>query len=749
MSHFLAEIFPIEIAEPTVNSFRLTPEVDREIGNRLSWRFSNYFPDLVVIWENKFFWVLGKPDTAIPERSQWKAALVDLQTELKSEIGDRDYSMQWAQNPQPNAEIFAQLAVRILKNDKAFASSVVWSQDRSEVKRNADFWAETFTKKQTAYPALALTLRSSFEFAGTLENFYENHPFRQDPEKLLVGLKVKDIERNSLATIAAIAGNIGDRRDKLVAKATGSISKQKLIETAETSPNQPVVSVCFGKDTKKFDYAMAALKPSITQGTADRFEIDYGKLLKAAKMRYQERKEGLESCKQDAIAALNLYGIELRKTCLNSSTDSEMFSTPTFNLEDTPLLFGNNKVFPRSKTLTGLSEGGVYRRHKKYENPQTKIRLSVLKVGDFKVKQEFIDGICQRLKKYHLETLPCHRDRGNIEIVSLEGLTAAESRARVEQAVEDLMMVPIDIVLTLLPQSDRHADENDGGSFYTLISSRLLRREIASQAIYERTFQEKRNWNNIFNQVIPGILAKLGNLPFVLKDPLEIADRFIGLDVSRQSKRKRSGSRNACASVRLYGKQGEFNSYRLEDAVSEGEEIDCRTLEQFLPGAELRGKTVLIYRDGRFCGDEVKNLRDRERAIRAEFILVECAKSQIPRMYELQTATAGDRRVSLDAPPKGLALHLSPYEVILVTTEVKSEEMGLPYPLRLRVIPKDGQQVSLDSLIEATLKLTLLHHGALKEPRLPIPLYGSDRIARRRLQGISPGSLDGDRQFWL
>jgi len=43
----------------------------------------------------------------------------------------------------------------------------------------------------------------------------------------------------------------------------------------------------------------------------------------------------------------------------------------------------------------------------------------------------------------------------------------------------------------------------------------------------------------------------------------------------------------------------------------------------------------------------------------------------------------------------------------------------------------------------------LLHHGALKEPRLPVPLFGSDRIARRRLQGISPGALDGDRQFWL
>ncbi len=77
--------------------------------------------------------------------------------------------------------------------------------------------------------------------------------------------------------------------------------------------------------------------------------------------------------------------------------------------------------------------------------------------------------------------------------------------------------------------------------------------------------------------------------------------------------------------------------------------------------------------------------------------------------------------------------------------------MGLPYPLRLKVIPdpEHEQQVSIESLIEATLKLTLLHHGALKEPRLPVPLYGSDKIAYRRLQGIAPGTVEGDRQFWL
>ncbi len=86
--------------------------------------------------------------------------------------------------------------------------------------------------------------------------------------------------------------------------------------------------------------------------------------------------------------------------------------------------------------------------------------------------------------------------------------------------------------------------------------------------------------------------------------------------------------------------------------------------------------------------------------------------------------------------------------MILVTTNV-TEKIGVPRPLRLR-IHEVGTQANLLDLIDATLKLTLLHYGSLKEsPRLPIPLYASDAIAYRRLQGTAPRYDDGDRQFWL
>ncbi len=174
--------------------------------------------------------------------------------------------------------------------------------------------------------------------------------------------------------------------------------------------------------------------------------------------------------------------------------------------------------------------------------------------------------------------------------------------------------------------------------------------------------------------------------------------------------------------------------------MTEGEEIPNRILQEFLPLADLQNKRVLIYRDGLFRGDEVKNILAWGKAISCEFILVECAKSQIPRLYNLSNK-------NLQQPTRGLVLKLLSSEVILVTTQVY-ENIGVPRPLRLKV-RDGGVSVDIKDLVDTTLKLILLHHGSLKDPRLPIPLFGADRIAYRRLQGIYPGELEGHKQYWL
>ncbi|AFY55098.1 uncharacterized protein containing piwi/argonaute domain [Rivularia sp. PCC 7116] len=732
---FLSEILPLIILKDlTLNfiCFRLSPEVEREIGNRLSWRFCHKFPDVIVIWYKKLFWALAKPNQVMPSQKEWREALTEICEELRKDIGDCDYSIQWVRQPQLKASILAQLAVRIIKITRPFSSKIALSEKQVEVKREANFWAETIEINNQLFSALTITVKSNFSYKGNLAEFFENHPFRQDPQKLLIGLKVRDIEHNSLATITGIIGNISEHRERLKEDATGAISKQALEEAPD---DQPVVTVQFGKKNKQFRYAMAALRPCVTAETTNKFEVDYGKLLKATKVACRERKELLGAYKKEANIVLTNYGLKLGQS-INSSSYSQLFWQPLLKLSETKLLFGNNRIGIQQRILTGLSQGGVYSRHEDYKDPSDKINIAALKIGNFQVSFSFLDEVDKRLKRYGFGSI---RAKENIKSISSESFTSIESRVNIEEAIDDLMERHPDIVLVFLPTSDRSTDDT-GDSLYSLVYSRLLRRGIASQVIYEDTLK-KVQVNNILNQVIPGILAKLGNLPYVLAEPLKIADFFIGLDISRGSKKKTAGTMNACASLRLYKENGEFNGYKLEDALIEGEEIPRRVLEKFLPRAKLKGKTVLIYRDGRFCGQEAIHLKEWAEVINSKFVLVECYKSGIPRLYNWNGQV-------IKAPTKGLALRVSSREVILVTTELKSENMGLPLPLRLR-IHEAGHQVSIEDLVDTTLKLTLLHYGSLREPRLPVPLYGSDVMAYRRLQGIYPGALDGDRQFWL
>lgn len=732
---FLSEILPLIILKDSKLNFicfRLSPEVEREIGNRLSWRFCHKFPDVIVIWYKKFFWALAKPNQVMPSQKEWREALTEICEELRKDIGDCDYSIQWVRQPQLTASILAQLAVRILKITRPFSSEIALSDKQVEVKREANFWAETIEINNQLFSALTITVKSNFSYKGNLAEFFENHPFRQDPQKLLIGLKVRDIEHNSFATITGIIGSISEHRERLKEDATGAISKQALEEAPD---DQPVVTVQFGKNSKQFRYAMAALRPCVTAETANKFEVDYGKLLKATKVVCRERKELLGVYKKEANIVLANYGLKLGQS-INSSNYSQLFWEPSLKLSETKLLFGNNRIGIQQRILTGLSQGGVYSRHEDYKEPSDKINIAALKIGNFQVGKLFLNEVQQRLQKYGFGSIIAPENK---KIVSVENYTSIECRTKIEEAIDDLMGRHPDIVLVFLPTSDRSTDDT-GDSLYSLVYSRLLRRGIASQVIYEDTLK-KVQANNILNQVIPGILAKLGNLPYVLAEPLKIADYFVGLDISRGSKKKTAGTMNACASLRLYKENGEFNGYKLEDALIEGEEIPRRVLEKFLPRAKLKGKTVLIYRDGRFCGQEAIHLKEWAEVINSKFVLVECYKSGIPRLYNWNGQV-------IKAPTKGLALRVSSREVILVTTELRSENMGLPLPLRLR-IHEAGHLVSIEDLVDTTLKLTLLHYGSLKEPRLPVPLYGSDVMAYRRLQGIYPGALDGDRQFWL
>lgn len=457
--YHLSEIFPVVHCQLNLAGFRLSPAIDRKLGNSLGWHFSKYFPNIVVVWEQGSFWILAKSQTQIPTQEKWKKALEQIQNKYSDKFGDRTYFIRWIDEPVPNALTIAQLAVRTLQINCHFSSDIVTNQNQIMVKRECRFWAETIEIGEREASAICFTPKTTFLYAKTLDHFLNNHPFRNEPEKLLTGLLIRDIDSNSTATIVELNGTIGGQREKLLQQASGAISREKLI----TAPDdEPVVSVQFGKNSHLYDYAMAALRPCIQSKTAFKFNVEYGALLKYTKIKYAERQKLLSQYKQDADKVLSSYGFEFNAKCVNSIEDPNLFWIPETKLEDTLLLFGNGVKSPKSKTLRGLSQGGVYSRHENFKDINRPIRLAILNFTSLEDKPFFV-VLEQRLSQYKFKL---HLTRENIKSASLEGLSEIEARAKVQTLVDEVVIVPPDLVLVFLPESDRGKDDSDGNSIY-------------------------------------------------------------------------------------------------------------------------------------------------------------------------------------------------------------------------------------------------------------------------------------------
>ncbi|AFY97140.1 Piwi domain-containing protein [Chamaesiphon minutus] len=727
--NFLAEVSLLKYQAQTLKftSYRLPPNLDLQIGKKLSYRLARHFPGVVVIWHEEIFHVLARLDGNIPSLDDWNIALQAARQELGTDSSCG--KLQQIKNSQPTAAIIALLAREILRVEPPFIPKKIPSDRKVKIVRRAIVDREIFRYQDLEYPALSLTSHSPITSSDNLADFIKKHPYRQNLEKLLINLQVETVDNNSKATIVAIVGTMSEYREQLIAKVRGGASRQAI----EKAPDdEPVVAVEFSSSKDKYYYALAALCPLITSKTAEQLELDWGKLTKATKIDYRERQELLTEYKDKAIKALMPYGIQLNKSSINHES---FFWKPINPIEDTELLFGKGKIYPYKDIIKGLTAGGIYRRSQRISSDLPISIATIDLIQSNSSSDRFMSEVEQQLKKFWCKFIRIDADRSNK--ISIENLDSPKGRAELDERLEDLLIPTPDLVFIFLPQSDRDRDDEDGGSLYYRIYEKLLNRGIATQFIYEKSLRNVEP-KHILNQVMPGVLAKLGHSPFVLAEPMEIADVFIGLDVSRKTKLKLSGTTSACAGVCFYGKQGEFLRAKSEDGIIEGEEIPRRFLEKLLPASDIKGKTVAIYRDGRFCGNEAQYLADWAAAIGAKFILIECCKSGCPRLYNLANGR-------LQAPDRGVALKLSNREAILVTTKVELK-VGVPRPIRLNIRP-EGHQVAIEEVLETTLKLTLLHYGALKPPKLPVMLNGAHRLAKLRLRGIY--LVEMFRQFWL
>ncbi|MBF2057811.1 MAG: stem cell self-renewal protein Piwi [Cyanobacterium sp. T60_A2020_053] len=720
--NYLSEILPLKFNNDNITAFQLNPPIDQEIGNRVSYHLSRQLQDVIIVYRKGIFYALSSINKFLPTPEVWRRAL----DQVCSEIEDFDHiywNFHWLEHITINSQIQSDFAYQTLKICRPFKPVRVSNHQKYIIERNAQFWSEVVEiNPNQKIPAFSLSIKSNVIANSTLVQFFESHNGNNEPEKILIDLEVQNLHGGDIGIIKSLAGKVADNAPGLLAKATNPKSREALEKSIKNYPNHPLVAVQFKNNKRQYHYSMLALRPVITAKNSSQLGLDFGKILKETKINNLERKNLLIEYKTQANNILGKYGFTISKS-INNESQPNLFFTPKIPIEDVKLLFGNNVTKIHKDISKGLKEGGVYQYHSQFNN-QVKpvIKISVLKMAEIKITSflKSLERYCNNYK-FRLEFI-------KKELFVIENLSPAKLNVKIEEKVNELIADSPDLVLVILK------DEN----LYDQIYSQLLKSKIASQFIKEKTLNTEANY--ILGQIVPGILAKLGNLPFVLAKPLTIADYIIGLDISRFNKKKVSGSLNTCASIRVYGQKGEFLGYHLESDFLEGEEIPSTILDKLLPQNLFTNKTILIYRDGLFRGQEVTYLLARGEAINSQLILVECRKSGNPRLYESQNN-------NISAPPLGLTLKISSRDAIVVTTSVR-ENIGLARPLRLK-IRSEGKQVAMEDVVDTTLKLTLLHHGALKTTRLPMPLYGADKMAYLRLRGVNPQGLGGDRQFWL
>ncbi|MCS6923053.1 MAG: Piwi domain-containing protein [Fimbriimonadales bacterium] len=569
-------------------------------------------------------------------------------------------------------------------------------------------------------PAVSISVESQVEMLQPFEEYLRS---LSSPEES-VGLRVTDLEGRLKGEITQCIGNLAEHRERLVHLTTTDSIRQKLLD----SPNDtPVYSVWAARSRQEYDYAATTLKLLVYLGDCDRLGVDAHRLVSLLRIKPADRLEMVravyKACVSDGFLAQSFT--ESKAPHLFRRADTIGFS-PRIRIGSNHVLSVENLRVD----LAPLRQHGLYRVHPEYREKDRMMRIAIVfeqRVGDLpNDKRERLQREMERLG-VRVNILP------QAYSFDFKGLSS------LHDAVEQATQQKPDLILALLP--DALPDDEDDDPYGALKRVTLLR-DLPSQVIQQTSLRDDK-FNFALPNIVLGILSKTGNVPFILAEPLEFADMIVGLDIARQAKQRLQGSINATAITRIFYSSGEFVRYSIHDIPLEGETIPRSAMRSLFPPREFSGKRVLIHRDGHFRGDERETLQALAQEMGSEFYLLEVIKSSTPRIY-LYDPDAGDSQEKASLPEKGFLFRLSDTEAFLVST-LPPFGNATPQPLRL---VSDGK-LTIEQYAHSVLAMTLLHTGSQRQPRLPVTIHYSDKIAYLALRGIKPKNSEGDNPYWL
>ena len=693
------EIFPVQLEalpnlilyQPTVNGSASLDEIGGTLCYQLQKKFGKHWK-----WDDEKKYV-------ITDSAEDKSAIRQILQEIWETSDEEDVlrsleNIEICPNDTASTHGVANFVARSLQDDFSRTINNALAKHRREEKT---YYVNLKCRLRgwvvNNQPAVSVSITSELESKIDLKTYLGTHSDLAQLKGLNVTDKTKPFQTSM--PITGIVGRLGenDTRARLLAFKPPAEMKQ-LIERA---PNDELVVKVAGK----YDYAVSALKIKIHNADYARFKINEKLQIEAA-----QRVEYIKS----------IFSI-IKKSRLVGSAYAESKHKDLFlnasNIGYNPKLkVGNGEIVPPDSIFRSLKKFGLY---KPTSNKQ--MRIAILNASP----QTSLDQLRRNLRNELGQNL------GYELIQATQKEIPSISREFIEPAVEEIAQKKPDIILGIIPSPDFDTAE---WTPYDDFKHMTLKKDLQSQVI------QPHNANNpfIIGNVVLGILAKTGNLPYVLADPITYADLVVGLDVARYKKRNLPGTMNSAGMARIYFANGKLMRYNIRQTMLEGEIIPQRILQDIFPQKEFTKKKILIHRDGILPESEREALIEWGDQIDATFYFVEVIKSGAPRLY-------ASKNKDIVKASKGSILKLSDTEALLVSSEFPTGFKATPQPIRVRTHPP----FRLEHALHSVLSLTLLHYGSLRPPRLPVTTHYADKISSMAVKGLKPGTLDGEVPFWL
>jgi hypothetical protein len=695
----LIELFPIESGRaPDLTAYAVTfPDeaTAQRLGDMLARRISRSFP-------GRWVWSEFRLITDTPASPAQLTISVDV---LRNDYAERYGDLQgieedsgWRMTPQTLADFVVKGVLQPLQTDMRDALN-----DRGARIRNGYVLREPDVRAWITgnQAALSISIQSHLLHDRNLQQVLQNSDNPDDA----VGLGVMTRTANSTpGTVEAVTGTLAEERERLVAQ-TASKGLKRYLQRADDS--EFVIRIRT-EDNHTDDYPASALRVLIRQqNPADyaRFDINREAAQKALALPAAERVRLVKRV-SGILKSKGIIG-----NAFNSVTDPAFFAAMDF-MPGLEFAKGRSRPYHPKNLIDDFAQNGLNRVHMRFEDAP--IRVAMINTLDTSLVADFTEAMRRQIEQTFGFQFEIVRER-SVRVVS---------EANIASAVRAVEKENPDMVLAFFPD-----EAGDIAVYANYLQSLTMGKGIASQAVYEAMLHDPA----AMPAIIMGVLAKTGNVPYALAEPLEYADVVVGLDLVRE---QLSWGDRVVALARIYRSDGSFYGYRVDDIELDTDEpVPFVVLHNLFPEDVFGGRHVIVHHDGTLPNDILHNMARLADILQAHFYPVEILRQTTPRLYGLKDG--------VKAPPWGSVFHLNDRETFAVSAV--PGQAGQARPLHVRV--PDGS-LPIEQAVYSVLAWTLLHYAPQPHP-LPVTIKHADDMGQWLAGGMFPENPDGHAPFWL